>query len=203
MKRFRLALKDFSTAIKLNDKNVLIKKEYDELKVLLAKEKIKINPITKKSEFQSKVSLGKILIQNGDNLQTNELNNNLFEEFKKELTNKTPKDYHEFERYWRELTNIEDRKLFLQNIDVCAFDAIFKYHIEPKMLNEILEVLSCSLATESTFKIMKSITMMPRFDITICFMTEHERQLIKLILHKLQQAENNHDVQSLQKLFNC
>lgn len=191
LKRFKLAMSDIEIALKLNDKSAEIRKEYEDLKKFCSSlERMRISPINKPPEFQSTTPMVSVSIANKSMVVDDNFDKTLLDNLRKDILSRNPKNYHEFERVWREIGCLEDKISFVEKIDLATYQSIFKYPIEPKMLYDLLETLSHSQEIIHTFQIMKTLTTMPRFDISVCFLTKAEVQFIESIVGKFKNSNH-------------
>lgn len=190
LKKIKSALKSFEMSAKLSPNNVEIEKQCEALRKLIENDvEIRIDPILKKKTFQSTMPLKKIEIKNLDVQPMPSSNVDKFlSNFIEKLTmSHVPKSYKEFEKDWRELssTTVDYKVKYLEHIDIKSLENVFSFPFDPKLLFEVIQVLSISQKYCFVVEVLEIISKMPRLELNISFFEENENEVLKTLFLKL------------------
>lgn len=201
---YKSAFSDFKKALELSPHDENVKKEIDSLKVLLnTTSKLRILPVSKVNQLQSKAPMKKITIQNVSTDSKN-VDIDLADNIKKLVFSRNPKNHNEFEFDWRQLSvlGIEHKLAYLEAISLPALEHIFKFPFEPKILLEVLQTLAQSKNQMFVFNVLRLITKMPRFSLSVSFFDKEEFQALGIIFQNMSGEVNNAQVIEMAKKFN-
>ncbi|OTF69213.1 heat shock protein 70 (HSP70)-interacting protein-like protein [Euroglyphus maynei] len=177
--RYRSALQDFHEAIILSPENPDIKKEIDiTSQIIDSKQPIRLKPIMIHDEnLRSKMPLIDIPIHIENDLSDDDdaISKHLKNQIRELMPKQKPKNFVEFDRFWRELKWSDLKQEYLSTIDIDGYRKIFQYPFESLLLFDVLDTLSQLSNHSFVFKILdEAILLMPRFDLSFSFLSEKE-----------------------------
>ena len=193
-----------------------IQKEIEQtVKILNSKQPIRLKPIMiQDKNLQSKMPLIDIPIQIDSDQSMNIDNDGDDQQIEKQLENhirklipeQKPRNFIEFDQFWRELSRSDMKQQYLSIISIDNYRKIFEYPFESSLLFDVLDQLSQLSNQSLVYEILdKAIVQMPRFDLCFSFLSENEYRILKELftnLIKNLNCDQKPDVIKLAKKFN-
>ncbi|KAF7490465.1 RNA polymerase II-associated protein 3 [Sarcoptes scabiei] len=207
LKQYKSSLNDFQQALSIDPKNQSARKELIDLeKFLAATKSITIEPIQKSEELRSSLPLETIRLSSQES-RINPISDDLSKRidslmFQKYGEKQNIQNFVQFEKTWRELSNHDLKRKFLENINLQCYASIFNYPIGPQILYEIIDVLNQSEKLELVFEILIEMTKVPRFDLNILLLSAEEKKTIKDLFTKFETIFSAEKIKELAKQFN-
>ncbi|KAI8821101.1 uncharacterized protein EV422DRAFT_567428 [Fimicolochytrium jonesii] len=106
-----------------------------------------------------------------------------------------PKSMYEFERDWKSLKNDADAiYTYLKAIDPKDYNRIFKSSLESNYLSKIIEVLHTHFRRDNDYNVafgmLKNLSQLPRFNMTVMFLSRKEKQMVTEVIAWLSSRED-------------
>lgn len=163
--------------------------------------------------LQSKMPLIDIPIQIDSDQSMNIDNDGDDQQIEKQLENhirklipeQKPRNFIEFDQFWRELSRSDMKQQYLSIISIDNYRKIFEYPFESSLLFDVLDQLSQLSNQSLVYEILdKAIVQMPRFDLCFSFLSENEYRILKKLFTNLIETfrDQKPDVIKLAKKFN-